>query len=169
MSHVQDMTTSSTPVSPALQADLERILDVWEAAVRATHTFLEEQDIQNLTPIVKEVIARVSALHCLRNSSGVVFAFMIVIESRIEMLFVHPDYRGQGAGRRLIVHAVDRLGAWSVDVNEQNVQAVGFYEHMGFRRISRSERDPLGNPYPILHMVLHTHDHTNRTPYGTGI
>lgn len=43
--------------------------------------------------------------------------------------------------------------ATSVDVNEQNPQAIGFYEHHGFRTVSRTTHDPSGKPYPILHMV----------------
>ena len=39
-------------------------------------------------------------------------------------------------------------------VNEQNPQARGFYEHMGFTVRERSETDDQGNPYPILRMVL---------------
>lgn len=41
-----------------------------------------------------------------------------------------------------------------VDVNEQNEQALGFYEHHGFKTIGRSELDASGKPYPILHMAL---------------
>ena len=41
-----------------------------------------------------------------------------------------------------------------VDVNEQNEQAIGFYQHYGFKTISRSELDGTGKPYPILHMEL---------------
>ncbi len=44
------------------------------------------------------------------------------------------------------------LDALKVDVNEQNPQAVGFYEHMGFEVISRSPLDSLGKPFPLLHM-----------------
>lgn len=36
------------------------------------------------------------------------------------------DGEDQGAGRLLLRYAVDALGARSVDVNEQNEQAVGF-------------------------------------------
>ena len=39
-----------------------------------------------------------------------------------------------------------------VDVNEQNPQAVGFYNHMGFKVFKKSELDEQGNPFPILHM-----------------
>ena len=38
------------------------------------------------------------------------------------------------------------------DVNEQNVQAVGFYRHMGFVVVGRSPTDDAGRPYPLLHM-----------------
>ena len=39
-----------------------------------------------------------------------------------------------------------------VDVNEQNVRAVGFYERLGFRQIGRSPLDSAGMPYPLLHL-----------------
>lgn len=41
-----------------------------------------------------------------------------------------------------------------MDVNEQNAQARGFYEHEGFEVIGRSETDEQGEPFPILHMRL---------------
>jgi len=41
-----------------------------------------------------------------------------------------------------------------VDVNEQNHQAVGFYARMGFQMVGRSEKDPFGQPYPLLHLAL---------------
>lgn len=46
------------------------------------------------------------------------------------------------------------LHAGKVDVNEQNAQAVGFYMHMGFSIVGRSETDPDGKPYSILHLAL---------------
>ena len=39
-------------------------------------------------------------------------------------------------------------------VNEQNPQAVGFYEHMGFETYQRTDHDEEGNPYPLLYMKL---------------
>ena len=70
----------------------------------------------------------------------------------IEMLFVHPAWRGHGIGRQLLVYAIDVLGATTLDVNEQNEQALGFYLHMGLEVVGRSERDDFGKPYPLLHM-----------------
>ena len=37
-------------------------------------------------------------------------------------------------------------------MNEQNPQAVGFYEHMGFAAYKRTDLDKHGNPYPLLYM-----------------
>lgn len=39
-----------------------------------------------------------------------------------------------------------------VTVNEQNPQAIGFYEHMGFTVYKRTDLDEQGNPYPLLYM-----------------
>ena len=68
------------------------------------------------------------------------------------MLFVSAEYRGQGIGRRLLQYAVDKCAVRELAVNEQNPQAVGFYEHMGFRTYKRSQTDEQGGPYPILYM-----------------
>ena len=62
--------------------------------------------------------------------------------------------RGQGVGTVLLQHAIEQLAATKVDVNEQNPQAVGFYQHMGFKIESRSPLDEMGKPFPILHMML---------------
>ncbi len=45
-------------------------------------------------------------------------------------------------------------GPSRVDVNEQNEQALGFYQHLGFSVIGRSPLDGQGKPYPLLHMEL---------------
>ena len=39
-------------------------------------------------------------------------------------------------------------------MNEQNPQAAGFYEHMGFVVEGRSPVDDAGRPFPLLHMRL---------------
>ncbi len=79
---------------------------------------------------------------------------MGIHDSKIEMLFVSNDSRGNGIGKKLIEYAIEVLNVNYVDVNEQNPQAVGFYKHMGFDTFKRSEFDEQGNPFPILHMKL---------------
>ncbi|WP_435655920.1 hypothetical protein [Brucella pituitosa] len=51
----------------------------------------------------------------------------------------------------MIAHAISLYGkSVTVDVNEQNTQGVGFYKHMGFGQVGRSELDDQGKAYPIL-------------------
>lgn len=144
-------------VSLAHAADLSRLFDVWHLSVRATHDFLDDSDIAFLMPFVRDELVRVTAerlLHVLRADDGVAYAFLCVEHAKIEMLFVHPDQRGSGAGRALLQYAIASLGATAVDVNEHNTQGHGFYRHLGFIEDSRSELDPFGKPFPILHLKL---------------
>lgn len=52
----------------------------------------------------------------------------------------------------LLDHAARLKGALTVDVNEQNPEAVRFYEALGFELVGRSPVDDAGRPFPILHM-----------------
>lgn len=128
------------------------VVEVWEASVRATHDFLTEKDIQYFKPLILNDYLALVELSCLRDAQGQIAGFMGVAAGKIEMLFIHPNLRGQGIGKRLLEHAIQQLNAYEVDVNEQNEQAVGFYKHVGFEVISRSELDGQGNPFPLLHM-----------------
>lgn len=133
---------------------LEALLELWEASVRATHTFLSEEAILAIKPLVLEGLAAVETLVTAAGESGETVAFMGTDGAKIEMLFVAPGARGRGYGKTLVEYGRNALGCRFVDVNEQNPRAAGFYEKMGFRVSSRSELDGQGNPYPILHLEL---------------
>lgn len=79
-------------------------------------------------------------------------AFMGVQNGRLEMLFLAPEERGKGIGKRLLQYGIENYGIIELTVNEQNPQAVGFYEHMGFETYKRTALDEEGDPYPILYM-----------------
>jgi putative acetyltransferase len=143
-------------ISSVRAEDYPRVVEVWEASVRATHHFVGESDIQLFRPLVRNELPNVE-LACVRNSEGDVEGFIAVAEGKVEMLFISPACRGQGAGRRLLTHAVETLGATTLDVNEQNEQALGFYLKMGFEVVGRSALDGMGKPYPLLHMQFADH------------
>lgn len=138
----------------ARKKDYPELLAVWEASVRATHGFLTEEDIQSLRTLILEQYFAAVALLCMRDAEGNILGFCGVADNNLEMLFVAPDSRGQGIGTALCRHAVNRMGVTRVDVNEQNPQARGFYEHFGFEVVGRSPLDGQGNPFPLLHMAL---------------
>ena len=131
------------------------LLKVWESSVRATHDFLQEQDIQALRPLLLNtyfpgLTITVARLCC----DGSIVGFTGVSENRIEMLFIDAEERGKGVGKLLLRQAIDEQGANELDVNEQNPQAITFYQKHGFETVGRSEFDGQGRPYPLLHMKL---------------
>jgi putative acetyltransferase len=139
----------------ATSDDRAALFDIWLRSVRATHTFVSEPDIQSFMPLVRDYLASSeSELWVLCRAGGAVAGFMGMAESRIESLFVAPEFHRRGDGRRLVEHARALRGDLTVDVNEQNTAAVAFYTACGFAVVGRSEVDDMGRPYPLLHMRL---------------
>lgn len=136
------------------KADHLKLIDIWEASVRATHDFLAEADLQALKPLILTQYFAAVDLRCAKDSSGEILGFCGVHDGNIEMLFIAPAARGQGIGKLLAAYAIESQGARKVDVNEQNVQALGFYQHIGFAVTGRSAFDGQGKPYPLLHLAL---------------
>jgi putative acetyltransferase len=139
-------------ISLAAETDHEELVAIWEASVRATHSFLPEEDILYFKPFVKQYFDVVD-LYLIRLDNRI-SGFLGVSGQEVQMLFLHPGDRGKGAGRLLMEFAINNCGVTKVEVNEQNEQAVGFYKHLGFKVSDRSDVDYLGKPYPILAMEL---------------
>lgn len=132
--------------------DVAVLAALWERSVRATHHFLTEADIVGMRPEVAAALVGVAHLAVARDDDGRALGFAGVQDGVLEMLFVDDAARGQGAGRALLSFAIDTWDARRLDVNEQNPQALGFYEHEGFVVVGRSELDDAGRPFPLLHM-----------------
>jgi putative acetyltransferase len=141
-------------VRRARPAEHSALLAIWERSVRATHTFLTEADIAFYRPVTAETLAGDTLeLWVLTNEADVPTGFLGLAGDAIEALFLEPVHRRQGGGRRLVAHAQALCGGGlTVDVNEQNADARGFYEALGFNVVGRSPLDPTGRPYALLHM-----------------
>lgn len=138
------------------EKDFDEIISVWEASVKATHTFLKKEDILFYRNLIRNKYLHQLSLACIRDINGQITAFIGIDNSKIEMLFVRPDKIGEGLGKILVRYAITQHHICEVDVNEQNEQAVAFYQHIGFQAICRSNTDNEGKNYPILHMELKT-------------
>lgn len=141
-------------ILPVHDHEYAEVTDVWEASVRATHHFLKEEDIMYFKPLILNEYLKTVELRCVKDNNDRIMGFLGVHGRKIEMLFIHPVMIGEGIGKLLLNYAIMEFNTTEVDVNEDNEQAVGFYLHSGFEIVSRSELDPLGKPYPILHMEL---------------
>lgn len=133
---------------------VEALLNIWERSVCSTHAFLGEADIARIRAYVPQAIAGVEHLAVAYAEDGRPLGFAGVNGKALEMLFVDADVRGTGVGSTLLHRVVDIWHAQELEVNEQNPQAVGFYEHMGFVAFDRRETDDRGEPYPLLRLRL---------------
>ena len=131
-------------------ADYPRLMEIWESAVLHTHDFLKEEDFLYYKEQVPSYFTHVTLVGY--EQDGRLTGFIGTAGDNIEMLFIDNAHRGKGIGKALVSHALRESGVTKVDVNAQNAQAVGFYEHLGFRTVAKSYRDSEGKPYPILHM-----------------
>lgn len=131
--------------------DYNAIMQVWESAVKATHNFLAEEDFLYFKEKMPADYLPAVELYVLTDED--IKGFIGVSGDMLEMLFIHAGSRGKGYGKTLLNYAIEYLHINKVDVNEQNTQAVGFYEKMGFKQTGRDEKDGMGKDYPILHLT----------------
>lgn len=128
------------------------LLDVWEQSVRATHFFLTDEEINRIKEYVPQALENVRHLVIAETCEEHPAAFMGIENGRLEMLFILPSERGKGIGREMVLYGIRNYGINEVTVNLQNPQAVGFYEHIGFKTYKHTDCDEQGGPYPLLYM-----------------
>lgn len=135
----------------ATTADLPRALDIWRAAVDATHDFLSPEHRAEIDAMVEHEHLPNADLWVATDTAGRVQGFLGMGADEIDSLFVDPAVHGQGFGSALVAHALALVPGVKVDANEQALQAIAFYERRGFVRTGRSASDPMGRPYPLIH------------------
>ena len=140
-------------IRAAAAADRASLLALWLASVRATHRFLAENDIQSLLPMVRDVALPGLEVWVLEGDQGDPAAFLGLSDAHVEALFVAPAYFRRGCGKALLAHARALRGTLTVDVNEQNPDALAFYQSCGFETVGWSPLDAGGNPFPLLHLA----------------
>ena len=139
-------------IRPACRLEHAVLLDIWLRSVRATHTFLSEQDIQSLLPVVRDQALANLELWVLATNEDRAAGFMGLADRSLEALFIDPNYARRGGGRLMLEFARRLKGSLTVDVNEQNPAALQFYRANGFAVTGRSPLDAAGRPFPLLHL-----------------
>jgi len=129
---------------------INQLLEVWEDSVRETHLFLSDSEIQSIKKYVPQALRDIEKLIA-AEENHIPIAFMGIQGRKLEMLFIRSDKRGRGLGRKLLQYGMDIYQINELTVNEQNPAARGFYEHLGFEVVKRTESDEQGNPYPLLY------------------
>jgi putative acetyltransferase len=140
-------------IRPYTATDNAPLLALWLRSVRATHVFLTEADIQAIAPAVRDGALVALEVWVLEGQGGEHLGFMGLDGTKLEALFIDPAHAGRGGGTQLLAHARALKGALTVDVNEQNPDALAFYQARGFVVTGRSPTDGDGRPFPILHLA----------------
>jgi putative acetyltransferase len=140
-------------IRPSRPADGDRVVTVWRDAVDATHDFLTAEDRCAIDAEVQQFLPQ-SPLWLAVDQADRAIGFMGLADSHMEALFIDPAFHGIGIGSAMVAHALGLHPIVTTDVNEQNPQAVGFYERLGFVRTGRSPIDDQGRAYPLIHMRL---------------
>ncbi|MEE0965430.1 MAG: GNAT family N-acetyltransferase [Bacilli bacterium] len=124
---------------------------LWERSVRATHHFLNEEDIESIKNYVPLALKDVPYLFIIKNNNSIL-GFMGIENQKLAMLFIDDQYRHQGLGKTLLLYGIKEFHINELTVNEQNIKAFQFYSYMGFKTYRRSELDEQGDHHPILYM-----------------
>lgn len=146
------MTSTEIKIERYSDSYRDQLLTVWEQSVLKTHNFLKAEDFKSIKEAVHSMDFNAFDIYCLTVKSKLI-GFLGVADQKVEMLFLSPDSMGQGLGKKLMEFAIHELKANQVDVNEQNLRAVAFYEKWGFKTYERTERDDQGKEYPLLRMI----------------
>ena len=85
---------------------LERLLIIWEASVRATHHFLSDAEVKQIKSYVPQALQSVSHLIVAVDASDEPIGFMGTEQNRLEMLFFSPAERGKEIGKQLVQYGI---------------------------------------------------------------
>ena len=145
---------SIIPYEPSM---LDSMLKIWEDSVRASHFFLKDSDIVEIKQEVKAAFSSLQNI-LVAKVGGEFAGFIGVSEKTVEMLFASPKFFNLGLGKRLILeatnHFFDKQDEILVDCNEQNERGLEFYKKLGFKQVSRSQKDPSGRDFAIIHFSI---------------
>ena len=108
-------------VRPGTESDAPRALEIWRAAVDATHSFLTPEHRADIDDLVRDWLPGVE-LWIVDDASDRAMGFLVMDGELIDALFVDPAVHGQGYGSALLAHAltlapqafVDALGLFHV-------------------------------------------------------
>ena len=133
--------------------DVPRALEIWRSAVDATHGFLTARDRDEIDEMVANEFLPKAELWLAVDEHEQVAGFLVMDGKMIDALFVDPAVHGRGVGTALLDHALQLQPDAIVDASEQATNALPFYLSRGFRVVGRSETDPQGRPYPLIHLA----------------
>ena len=102
------MQTGKFEIKAYDQKYKQQILSVWERSVLATHDFLTPIDFNEIRKLVQTINFYHFQVYCLTEVDFII-GFIGVADKKIELLFLDPEYFGQGFGKMLMKFCNKRI------------------------------------------------------------
>lgn len=134
-------------------SDLQCLSNIWLAASEEAHAFLGQEMLKEQQRLIENVYLPSSETWVACKADEPV-GFIGLIDTFVGGLFVDPAQQGSGIGRLLIAYSLQLKGSLQLEVYTDNHQAVAFYKRLGFKEISRRDRDDEGLPFENIKMEL---------------
>jgi len=132
-------------------ADLEPMLDVWQAANAVAHPFMDDAFVAQERRNIPEVYMP-HADTWIFDDDGTVRGFLALIGNEVGAIFVDPAHHGAGIGRALMDHARTLHEVLEVEVFEVNAIGRRFYDRYGFTLLEKKHHEPTDQP--VLRLQL---------------
>ncbi len=93
---------------------------------------------------VNEIKNKISSYNCVVDSNNNLAGYMgfwkIIDEAHVTNLAVHPDYRGKGVAKILLLNALsecysEKIKYMTLEVRVSNISAIKLYEKFGFKSL----------------------------------
>ncbi len=125
------------------QADLNDLLDTWEAASEIAHPFLSPQFMAAERENIPNVYLPHAETWVYEDGERVV-GFVALIGNEVGAIFVRPSHQRQGVGKALMDKARELRGKLDVEVFAANQIGRAFYERYGFVHVQDKVHEPTG-------------------------
>ncbi len=89
----------------------------------------------------------------IQNEFGFIISQIIETETEIFMIYIKPEFRGFGHGKKLLQSLIEKLkmnDTIFLEVSSENLIAHGFYNLMGFEEYNRRKKYYKDNSDAIL-------------------
>ena len=126
------------------ESDYPRICEIWESAVRNTHDFLAEEDFLHYKEVLPSYFPHVRLAGW--EEDGRLLGFIGTSADNIEALFVDNEARGKGIGKALLLHAINDLHIYKVDVNKKTARPWAFTNTWAIRSSRATSSIPKESP-----------------------
>lgn len=124
-----------------MAADLEAVLDSWEAATRLAHSFMTDDFIAQERNNVAAVYLPNTDTWVVEISKKVQ-GFIALMGNEVGAIFVQPACHDKGIGKALMDKAHALHGDLEVEVFDENVIGRRFYSRYGFEFLEEKFHEP---------------------------